>query len=335
MNTGTVLNIVRLLFLIFSGLVGASLAIGHNPDNWWMGSLLGAGFAALIILLDTLLRGLTIRSFSHGTIGLLVGMLCAWLVTRIGLFQSGFFELEMAGTIFNLCVFLAFGFIGVMLALRSKREEFSLLIPYVRFRQESYQDIPTLVDKNIIIDGRLPGICAAGFLGGSFIVPRFVFDALQEMTDSRDKVEQDRGRRGLDALDRMQKADDMDVTIFEEPFESHLSDDARMVEIADILGGRILTNDTDLAKLASVRGIAILNLDDLALAMRPVVAPGDELRLELVKEGKDDHQAVGFLPDGTMIVVNQGKPHIGKTRHVVIGSAVQTTAGRLIFAELA
>ncbi len=335
MNTAALLNVIRMFFLLLVGFIGASVAMGEATHIWWFGALLGIGFASLVIILDIMLRHLSIRAFSHGTFGLLIGLLCAWLVTRIGFFKAGWVEqFELAGNIFNLAIFLAFGFIGVMLALRSKREEFSLLIPYVRFRQDALQDLPTLLDTNIVIDGRVPGICLAGFLGGSLVVPRFVLDDLQKMADSTDDLKRSRGKRGLDTLNAMKSSEDIEIIIREESFENGLSSDAKMVQLADLMGARILTNDANLGKVARLKGISVLNLNELALALRPVVSPGDELELELVKEGKDDHQAVGYLPDGTMIVVNHAKRHIGTQQHVVVAGAVQTSAGRLIFAEL-
>ena len=339
MNTGAVLNVIRMFFLLLSSFVGVFVALGESPENWWFagwfGAIIGLGFASVVIVLDIMLRHVSIRTFSHGTFGLLVGLLCAWLVTRIGFFESGWVEqFELAGSIFNLAIFLGFGFIGVMLAMRSKREEFSLLIPYVRFRQDALQDLPTLLDTNVIIDGRVPGICAAGFLGGSLVVPRFVLDDLQHLADSPDELKRSRGKRGLDGLNRMQSSDDLEVTIHDETFQQGLSSDAKMVELADSLNARILTNDANLGKVARLKGIVVLSINELAVALRPIVSPGDELELELVKEGKDEHQAVGYLPDGTMIVVNRGKPHIGTRQPVVVAGAVQTSAGRLIFAEL-
>ena len=309
--------------------------MGKSNDFWWFGSICGLGFASCIIILDIGLRYFSIRTFSHGTFGLLIGLLCAWLVTRIGIAEAGWVQdFPLAGNIFNLAAYLGFGFIGVMLALRSKREEFSLLIPYVRFRQDALQDLPTMLDTNVIIDGRVPGICGTGFLGGTLVVPRFVLDDLQKMADSADELKRARGKRGLDSLNRMQSTDKLEVIIHDETFDPGLSSDGKMVELADLLGARILTNDSSLGKVARLKGIVVLNLNELAMAIRPIVSPGDELELELVKEGKDDHQAVGYLPDGTMIVVNRGKPHIGTTQQVVVAGAVQTSAGRLIFAEL-
>ena len=246
MNTGSVLNVVRMFFLLLASFIGVSVALGEDPENWWFagwfGAVFGLGFASAIIVLDVILRHVTIRAFSHGTFGLLIGLLCAWLVTRIEFFDAGWVDqFEMAANIFNLAMYLGFGFIGVMLALRSKREEFSLLIPYVRFRQDALQDLPTLLDTNVIIDGRIPGIASAGFMGGALVVPRFVLDELQKMADSSEELKRARGKRGLDCLEKMKTGDGTEVIIHEETFRAGLSSDGMMVELADILGARILT----------------------------------------------------------------------------------------------
>ncbi len=335
MSQYALLNVVRMFFLLLAGFVGALVSMGVAVHIWWFGALIGLGFASLVIVIDIVLRHLTFRSFSHGTFGLLVGLLCAWLVASIGFFETEWLQqFPLAGSVFNLAIFLGFGFIGVMLALRSKREEFSLLIPYVRFRQDALHDLPTLLDTNIIIDGRLPGICAAGFLGGALVVPRFVLEELQKMAESSDELRRDRGKRGLDSLNSMKATDGIELTVRDESFEPGLTTESKMVQLADLMGGRILTNDTNLGKMARLKGISVLNLNELSLALKPIVTPGDELALELVKGGKDDHQAVGYLPDGTMIVVNHARRFIGTTQNIVVAGAVQTSAGRLIFAEL-
>lgn len=329
------LNLIRAVFVLITTAVGVSIAMGQWPERGWIGAYGGFAFGVLVVLLDMGLRDFSIRGFSTGTFGLLVGLLCAWLVTRIDIFRSGWFgNIELAGELFQLGVYLAFGFLGVMLALRSKREEFSLLIPYVRFRQDSVQEWPTLLDSNVIIDGRIADVCATGFLGGSLIVPRFVLDELQRLADSRDELKRLRGKRGLDCLDGMQNGEEIDITVLDEDVPEEDTVDGKLAELGKRLGARILTNDANLAKVARLKDVAILSFNELAAALKPKVEPGDEIDLELVKEGKDEHQAVGYLPDGTMIVVNQGADCIGTTRSVVVAGSVQTSAGRLIFAEL-
>lgn len=336
MNTSAPANVARAAFVMLTTLLGISIALGQGPNHGWIGGIAGLLFGLLILVVDLGLRNFSIRGFSSGTFGLLVGLLCAWLITRIGFFESGWAgEYELARDIFELCTYLALGFIGMMVALRSRRDEFSLVIPYVRFRQESVQDSPILVDSNIIIDGRVPRLCAAGFLSGPLVVPRFVLDEVQALADSGDSLRRDRGNRGLETLNQLQKSSSgVEVVIHEEDPANETTVDGKLTELARLLGARLLTNDSSLTKVARLQNVTVLNLNDLSQAMRPTVAPGDELELNLVKEGKDDHQGVGYLPDGTMIVVNQAVKHIGTTQAVVVAGSVQTSAGRLIFAEL-
>jgi uncharacterized protein YacL len=219
--------------------------------------------------------------------------------------------------------------------MRSSRDEFSLIIPYVRFTRETTQHEPLVIDTNIIIDGRIADLCATGFLSRSLIVPRFILDELQLLADSHDPGKRERGRRGLEILNELQRSRDIELTIHESsPADVDVGTDARLVAAAKVLKARLLTNDHALAQIARLQQVPVLNLADLARALRPSLVAGDQLDLHLVKEGRESHQAVGYLPDGTMIVVNHARPHVGKTRTVVVGSALQTAAGRLIFAEL-
>jgi uncharacterized protein YacL len=220
--------------------------------------------------------------------------------------------------------------------MRSNRDEFSLIIPYVRFAREATQHQPLVIDTNVIIDGRVADVCATGFVSRSLIVPRFVLGELQTLADSRDAVKRERGRRGLDILNELQRSRAVELTIHESTAEEEVDAgvDARLVRTAKILKANLLTNDQALCQVARLQQVTALNLSDLARALRPAFVVGDEIELNLVKEGREAHQAVGYLPDGTMIVVNHGRPHLGKTRTVIVSSALQTSAGRLIFAEL-
>ena len=221
-----------------------------------------------------------------------------------------------------------------MLAIRSNRDEFALVIPYIRFRQATVQDAPLLVDSNIIIDGRLPELCATGFLSSSIVVPRFILDELQRLADSGDPLKRERGRGALERLQQMQRNPALNVTIHESETDAETPVDTRLVQLAKLLDARVLTNDGNLCSIARLQGVNVLNLNDLGRALRPALAPGQQLEIALVKEGREPHQAIGYLPDGTMIVVNHGRKLLGKTVPVSIASALQTSAGRLFFAEL-
>jgi len=221
--------------------------------------------------------------------------------------------------------------------MRSNRDEFSLIIPYVRFARQTTQHEPLLLDTSVIIDGRIADLCATGFLSRSLIVPRFVLGELQLLADSHDPMKRDRGRRGLEILNQLQNSREIELTIHEshETAEDGEADvDSRLVRAATILRARLLTNDAALCQVARLQQVSALNLNDLARVLRPAVVVGDQLELSLVKEGREQHQAVGYLADGTMIVVNHARARVGKSATVIVSSALQTAAGRLIFAEL-
>jgi uncharacterized protein YacL len=193
---------------------------------------------------------------------------------------------------------------------------------------------PLLVDTNVIIDGRLPKVCKTGFLGGTIIIPRFVLDELHVLADAPDVIKSERGKRGLESIEQLKQTSGLQVSIHESRMESEDLVDTKLIQLARRLYAHIATNDANLGKVARLQGVKVLNFNDLARALRPTVAPGDHLELTLMKEGRDENQAVGYLPDGTMIVVNRAAQLLGKTVEVVVSGTLPTSAGRLIFADL-
>jgi uncharacterized protein YacL len=323
-------NLLRALFVTFCATVGALVTLelqGILGPGLVFGLLLGL----IVVLIDRLLKGFSLRAFSSATFGLLLGLLFANLLTASDILR---YQSEITQWTTRLIVYCTFGYLGMMLAMRSNRDELSLIIPYVRFTRETTQHEPLVLDTNVIIDGRIADLCGTGFLSRSLIVPRFVLGELQALADSRDPVKRERGRRGLEILNQLQNSRDIQLTIHETSDEGETDVDARLVRTAKVLQARLLTNDNALCQVARLQQVPALNLNDLVRALRPVVVVGDEIELNLVKEGREQHQAVGYLADGTMIVVNHARPHLGKTRTVIVSSALQTSAGRLIFAEL-
>jgi len=325
-------NLLRVLFVTFCAAIGANIS-SALIENAWPGLALGIVFGLFVVLIDRLLKGVSLRLFSSATFGLLLGLVFANLLMASDILH---YQPETTQWAVRLIVYAAFGYLGMMLAIRSSRDEFSLIIPYVRFAREATQHEPLILDTNVIIDGRLADLCQTGFLSRSLIVPRFVLDELQTLADGRDPAKRERGRRGLEILNELQRARDIELTIHETSGEddADLAVDVRLVHTAKVLKARLLTNDLALSQVARLQQVPVLNLADLARALRPSVITGDEIDLNLVKEGREPHQAIGYLPDGTMIVVNHARVHVGKTKKVVISSALQTSAGRLIFAEL-
>jgi uncharacterized protein YacL len=325
------INLLRVLFITFCAVIGANISSAIS-DNLWPGLVLGLLLGLVVVLIDRLLKGVSLRLFSSATFGLLLGLIFANLLMASQVLR---YQTETMQWAVRLIVYAVFGYLGMMLAMRSSRDEFSLIIPYVRFARETTQHEPLVVDTNVIIDGRIADLCATGFLSRTLIVPRFILDELQVLADSHDPMRRERGRRGLEILNQLQRSHDVEVTVHEASAEDvDLGTDARLVRVAQVLKAQLLTNDHALTQVARLQRVVVLNLSDLTRALRPSVVAGDELDLHLVKEGRESHQAVGYLPDGTMIVVNHARAHVGKTRKVVVASALQTAAGRLIFAEL-
>jgi uncharacterized protein YacL len=331
MTPALTINLLRVLFITFCAAIGANISSAFI-DDVWPGLGLGLVLGLVIVLIDRLLKGVSLRLFSSATFGLLLGWIFANLLIASQILR---YQTESAQWAARLIVYAVFGYLGMMLAMRSSRDEFSLIIPYVRFAREATQHEPLVIDTNVIIDGRIGDLCGTGFLSRSLIVPRFILDELQLLADSHDPTKRERGRRGLEILNHMQNSRDIELTVHESTADdADLGTDARLVRAAKVLKARLLTNDHALAQIARLQQVPVLNLAELARALRPTLVAGDEIDLHLVKEGRESHQAVGYLPDGTMIVVNNARAHVGKTRTVVVASALQTAAGRLIFAEL-
>ncbi len=329
MTPSLTINLLRALFIVTAAFVGAT--VGEVFTSQAAGAAGGIVFGLLIVLFDRLLKGFSLRIFSAATFGLVLGLVLGHLLLASDLLK---YLSEEKRWIISLMIYGAFGYLGMMLAMRSNRDEFALVIPYVRFQQSAVQGPPLLVDTSIIIDGRIGDICAAGFLSGSLVVPRFVLDELQRLADSAEPAKRERGRLGLDRLNQLQKSPRVSVTVHEEPGDGDSPVDTKLIHLARLLSAQLISNDSSLCKIARLQNVAVLNLNDLAKAMRPSLSAGDELEIALVKEGRDAHQAVGYLPDGTMIVVNHARGHLGETVAITVAGALQTTAGRLFFAEL-
>jgi uncharacterized protein YacL len=330
MNSGPTIALLRMLFLAFTGFLGAQIG-----SSFWdapkTGTCAGIAFGLTIVLADSLLKGFSLRLFSSATFGLLLGFIASRLLLASGIL----YQTPPDGQwLISLVVYATFGYIGMMLAMRSNRDEFALIIPYIRFRQQSANDAPILVDSNIIIDGRLPEIISAGFLPSSLIIPRFILEELQTLADSHDPAKREKGRLALSRLQEMQRNPALSVTIHEGILDPFSAVDAKLVQLAKMTNARLVTNDGNLCSIARLQNIVTLNLNDLAKALRPPLNTGDEVALTLTKEGREPHQAVGYLADGTMIVVNHSRGLVGKNVRVAISSILQTSAGRLFFAEL-
>ncbi len=342
-------NIARLTYLLICEAAGIGIALSTkgtlNIDVSY-GVIGGLMVAGLFIWIETLIKGFTLRGFSTATFGLGVGLLCAWLLTRVEIsrllalmvpvnVENLDTVVDMMKLAIDIILFSSLGFLGAVLALRSNHDDFAFIIPYVRFRQDASTGQPVVLDPEAVIDGRVQGVVRAGFLTGRLVVPRFVLEELQLMTASTANGTRVRGQRGLDSLEAMQKAADIQISIHDTRTGETEKLSNRLIEVARLLGARLMTGDESLSKVAKLQGLQVLNLDELDEALKPPAAVGGRMRVALVRAGKEDHQAVGYLPDGTMIVVNHAAGKIGSTVDVAVASTLQTSAGIMVFADLA
>jgi uncharacterized protein YacL len=295
------------------------------------GMFIGFGFGGLLIAIDEMLKGFSLRAFSSITFGLLLGSLVALLVDKSGLFENAD---DKSRWLIRLCLFLGFGYIGIVLAMRSNKEDFSLIIPYVRFSAQNKPDNLLLFDTSVIIDGRIADLIEAKFIEGLVIVPRFVLLELQQIADSADDIKRARGRRGFEMLNRLQNNPKIEVRIHDGDFPDEKGVDSKLVRLARNLNAKLFTNDFNLSKVAGLQSVVCVNLHEIGVLMKAALIPGETVQLKVVREGREKGQGLGYLPDGTMIVVNNGQAHVGQTVSAQVVSTVQTGAGVLVFAEV-
>jgi uncharacterized protein YacL len=217
------------------------------------------------------------------------------------------------------------------------KDDFRFVIPYVEFSREIKGPRPLILDTSVIIDGRIADVAETKVLDQAFVVPRFVLQELQAIADSSDKLRRNRGRRGLDILNRLQKMEDVEVILHDADVaevNKHKEVDHRLVALAKHLGGKVVTNDYNLNKIAKLQGIDVINLNDIANSLKPVVLPGEHMMVKIIKRGEEQGQGVGYLDDGTMIVVEQGAQYLNDQARVQVTSVLQTSAGRMIFGKI-
>lgn len=297
-----------------------------------LGAIIGFGFGGLLIAIDEMLKGFSLRAFSAMTFGLILGNAVAWLIISSGLFI--WVEQESVRWLIRMALFLSFSYIGMILAMRSNKEDFYLIIPFVRLAPQVKPENILLLDTSAIIDGRVAELLEADFLEGNIVVPRFVLKELQLVADSHDPTKRARGRRGLDILSRIQSSPSNEVKIHEGDIPDETEVGGKLVILARALNARLITCDYNLSKIAELQSVKCVNVAEIAMALRQAVLPGEELRLRVVREGKEKTQGVAFLPDGTMVVINAAQHLIGEEVAVVVNNLRQTGSGVIVFADL-
>jgi uncharacterized protein YacL len=324
---------LRTVFLMLCVL--GSWSISQLHDEWSMHPAVAVGIGILgggiVIGIDRLLKGFSLRGLSAATFGLFVGSVISYFIGNSLLFR--FIDPEPR-LVAQIVMYLVSGYMAMVIALRGK-DEFNLVIPYVKFMRENKPHRFVLLDTNIIIDGRIQEVCTTGFLDAILIIPRFVLGELHYIADADDELRRARGRRGLEVLHALQSNTRVEVKIHENDVPEFREVDDKLVELAKRLPAEILTNDENLCRVAELQQVKILNLNELARALRPVVPPGEKLKVRLIKPGREPEQSLGYLDDGTMIVVNRARRLIGQDVDVVIASVLQTAAGRMAFADIA
>lgn len=325
---------LRAGFLVISILLGFTFGYIAGAGTMFHAAV-GAGFGALlsgvlVFVEIALMEPLPARTLVYGAIGFSTGMLLSGMCIFLTLFLAPHPIIRLV----SFATLLIFPYLGLTLGVRYGEESGSNdktvtgLKPTGRFRT------PKLLDTSVIIDGRIADLCETGFMEGEFVIPQFILQELQHISDSADSLKRARGRRGLDILNHIQKNDDVLVEIVEDDFPHIKEVDAKLVELGKKLGAKILTNDLNLNKVAELQGVHVLNINELTNALKPVVLPGETMRVFVLKEGKEAGQGVAYLDDGTMVVVDNAKRCIGKNSDVVVTSILQTSAGRMIFTRL-
>lgn len=327
--------ILRLIFFLICGTSGYFLVKEIAPGLSGLGLLGGLLLSALTLFLEDRLRKVPLKNLLGSFIGLIIGILFANLLASV--FFPFFLNeqqtlLPLYGLLYAIC-----GYIGLRIGLIKGSD---IHLPF-RFRDwnamgkgSAQSGITKILDTSVIIDGRIADITETGFIEGPLLIPQFVLGELQHIADSHDPIKRTRGKRGLEILHHIQKQVNVDVRIVDTDYPSVKEVDAKLIELAKEVNGKIITNDSNLNKVAGLQGIEVLNINALANALRPVVLPGEEINIKIVKEGKEMGQGVAYLDDGTMIVVDNGRRQIGRNIDVVVTSVLQTPAGRMIFARL-
>lgn len=322
--------IIKILLMAACSISGYFIASSYYGfPTTLVGLFLGLLIAIFVIQAEQAIRKVSLRVIFGGVAGMIIGLFISFFLAYGLTFVGVTWEKQQVAPWIYALLTGIMGYLGLVIGSK-KIEEFNLF----SFSQTKENSDYGILDTSVIIDGRIADICDTGFIEGNLIVPRFVLDELQYIADSSDSMKRSRGRRGLDILNRMQRSNGINIDVVDQDFPKLKGVDAKLVAMAKKMNGKIITNDFNLNKVAELQGIKILNVNELANALKPVVLPGEIMTVKVIKDGKEPGQGVAYLDDGTMIIVDNAQKYQGSSVEVIVTSVLQTTAGRMIFSEL-
>jgi uncharacterized protein YacL len=324
------ITVIRIVF--FAALVSASFYLRPIRNDATLSAAVGAAISVAIIFFETRIRKATLKTLIGGAVGSVLGIAGATLISWIISAQQAEQITPQFKSFLTLTLTLFMGYVGLIVgAVKGDYLDLSAL-GGIFVEKGTTKAHSLILDTSVIIDGRVADIAETGFLAGTLVIPQFVLRELQQIADSADSIKRNRGRRGLDILQRLQKKKgSYEIVISEADFPDVREVDHKLIELAKQTDAKIVTNDFNLNKVAQLRGVSVLNINELANALKPVVLPGEIMRVFVLKEGKEYNQGVAYLDDGTMVVVDNARRMIGKNVDVSVTSVLQTTAGKMIF----
>ncbi|MCF7886792.1 MAG: TRAM domain-containing protein [Candidatus Omnitrophica bacterium] len=322
---------LRIFFVFVFVILGFSL--GGEDSLLFAG--VGFGIGIFVVLVETLGRKVSLKGLSSAVFGILLGL---FLSAIFGLALSQFpLPKEISADFLDnikLFVTIVFVYLGLTLGIKGQ-DEFNVVIPYVKFKRGELREEEVIVDTSSIIDGRILDIVKTGFIEAKFVIPRFVLNEMHTLADSTDHMKRQKGKRAIEILHDLKKQPNIETEVIEEEISVVKTVDEKIIKLAQNHRAKVLTTDYNLNRIAQFQGVKVLNINDLANALKPSLIAGNTFNLKLVKEGKERNQAIGYLEDGTMVVVEGGKKLIGKTVNVEVASVLQNPSGRIIFTKLA
>ncbi len=321
---------LRTLFVILVGIVcyGIALFMEFNP---WIPALTGCWIATIIIAVERKLSKISVKGLIIGVLGLAGGVIIANLIAYPILWIV---PLKSFSPFILFLINLVFATIGLAVSLKRKEEIANFLFRFTGKKTTAATGKYKILDTSVIIDGRIVDLCETGFIEGILVIPHFVLTELQQIADSSSSTKRTRGRRGLDIVHRLQNQETVPVEIVDTDFPDILEVDSKLLQLAKVIKGLVITNDYNLKKVAKIKDVEVLNINEIATALKPILLPGESLRINILKEGENPNQGIAYLEDGTMVVVEKGKKYIGREAEIIVTSVLQTTTGKMIFTEL-